>query len=221
MLQSGLPWGILTNGRQWRLYHIRTAHKLEVFYEVDLPALLDANDVEVFLYFYTFFRRRAFDPGPLSLDLILTSSAEYAQELSNSLREQVYDALRYVAQGFLEYTDNCLTISPETYKLIYDNSLILLYRILFILYAEARGLLPLQDNTGYRRVYSLDAIKRDVASQLHEGLILSNSGLIWTRLKELFKIINLGSPPLTVTTFNGGLFDSERHPFSRSIPSAI
>ena len=102
MLQSGLPWGILTNGRKWRLYHIRTAHKLEVFYEVDLPALLEANDVEVFLYFYTFFRHRAFNSGPLSLNLILTASTEYAQDLSDSLREQVYDALRYVAQGFLK-----------------------------------------------------------------------------------------------------------------------
>ena len=103
--------------------------------------------------------------------------------------------------------------TPETNKLIYDNSLILLYRVLFILYAEARDLLPLQDNTRYRRIYSLDAIKKDVVSELQEGLILHNSGLTWTRLKELFKIINLGSPPLTVTTFNGGLFDPERHPF--------
>jgi len=213
MLHSGLPWGILTNGRQWRLYHSRTAHKLEVFYEVDLPELLESNNVDTFLYFYTFFRRGAFDPGTLSLDHILTTSTEYAQGISDSLRQQVYDALRYVAQGFLDYTDNRLTPTLETNKLIYDNSLILLYRMLFILYAEARDLLPLQDNIRYRRVYSLDAIKKDVVSQLQEGLILPDSGLIWTRLKELFKIINLGSPPLTVTTFNGGLFDPERHPF--------
>ncbi len=213
MLHSGLPWGILTNGWQWRLYHTRTAHKLEVFYEVDLPELLESNNVDAFLYFYTFFRRSAFDPGPLSLEYILTASTEYAQGVSDSLRQQVYDALRYVAQGFLDYTDNHLTPTPETNKLIYDNSLILLYRVLFILYAEARDLLPLQDNTRYRRVYSLDAIKKDVVSELQEGLILPNSGLTWTRLKELFKIINLGSPPLTVTTFNGGLFDPERHPF--------
>jgi hypothetical protein len=37
MLHSKLPWGILTNGRKWRLYHEATAYKLEVFYEVDLP----------------------------------------------------------------------------------------------------------------------------------------------------------------------------------------
>lgn len=213
MLYSGLPWGILTNGRKWRLYHIQTAHKLEVFYEVDLPALLESNNVEAFLYFYAFFRRGAFDAGPLSLDSILTESTGYAERLSDSLREQVYDALRYVAQGFLDYTDNALPHSAETYKLIYDNSLILLYRILFILYAEARGLLPLQENAGYERIYSLDAIKRDVVTKLQEGLILPNTSLIWSRLKELFKIINLGSPPLTVTTFNGGLFDPRHHPF--------
>ena len=213
MLYSGLPWGILTNGRQWRLYHIRTAHKLEVFYEVDLPALLASNDVQAFLYFYTFFRRAAFDSGPCSLELILNASTEYAQGLSDSLREQVYDALRYVAQGFLDYTDNQLPHTPETYKLIYDNSLILLYRMLFILYAEARGLLPLQDNTGYRRIYSLDAIKRDVVSTLQEGFILPTSGIFWVRLKELFKIIDRANPPLTVTTFNGGLFDPRSYPF--------
>src|SRR5579859_7281199 len=93
MLHSGLPWGILTNGRQWRLYHTRTAHKLEVFYEVDLPELLESNNVDAFLYFYTFFRRSAFDSGPLSLEYILTASTEYAQGLSDSLRQQVYDAL--------------------------------------------------------------------------------------------------------------------------------
>jgi type I restriction-modification system DNA methylase subunit len=212
MLHSGLPWGILTNGRLWRLYHAQTAYKLEVFYEVDLPALLEA-DVEAFLYFYTFFRRAAFEPGPLSLDTILAASTEKAQEISDNLRQQVYDALRYVAQGFLEYRGNHLEPSPETNKLIYDNSLILLYRLLFILYAEARDLLPMQDNKRYRRLYSLDAIKNEAVRQLHDELILPNSGMIWTRLQELFKAINQGSPPLTVTTFDGGLFDPQRHPF--------
>jgi type I restriction-modification system DNA methylase subunit len=212
MLHSGLPWGMLTNGRQWRLYHAQTAYKLEVFYEVDLPALLDV-DIEAFLYFYTFFRRAAFEPGPMSLDTILAASTEKAQEISDNLRQQVYDALRFVAQGFLEYRGNDLVPSPETNKAIYDNSLILLYRLLFILYAEARDLLPVQDNKRYRRLYSLDAIKNEVVKQLHDDLILPESGIIWTRLKELFKVINLGSPPLTVTTFNGGLFDTQRHPF--------
>jgi hypothetical protein len=43
------------------------------------------------------------------------------------LRQQVYDALRFVAQGFLDYPENNLPPAPATYKLIYDNSLIQLY----------------------------------------------------------------------------------------------
>ena len=158
MLHSGLPWGILTNGRQWRLYHYQTAHKLEIFYEVDLPALLALDEVEPFLYFYAFFRRAAFEFGPLSLDAMLAASTDYARSVSESLRQQVYDALRYVAQGFLEYAPNKLTPTPETCKAIYDNSLILLYRLLFIFYAEARDLLPIQDNNSYRLKYSLQSI---------------------------------------------------------------
>src|SRR5579883_1498554 len=68
MQHSGLDWGILTNGRLWRLYHKDTAHKLDRFYEVNLPELLQANDVNAFLYFYAFFRRQAFEPGDLGVE---------------------------------------------------------------------------------------------------------------------------------------------------------
>jgi hypothetical protein len=44
-------------------------------------------------------------------------------------------------KGFLDYPDNGLTTAPETLKDIYDNALILLYRLIFILYAEARKLI--------------------------------------------------------------------------------
>jgi type I restriction-modification system DNA methylase subunit len=213
MLHSGLPWGLLTNGRHWRLYHYETAHKLEVFYEVDLPALLETNDVKNFLYFYTFFRRGAFnEQGHLTLFQILTASTDYAQSVSDDLRQQVYDALRFVAQGFLDYPGNGLNATPETCKLIYDSSLTLLYRLLFIFYAEARDLLPLHSNSTYQRRYSLHAIKNDVATSLQEDLF-PDSGIVWSRLKVLFHIIDLGRPPLNVTTFNGGLFDPKRHTF--------
>ena len=68
---SGLEWGILTNGQLWRLYHKETAHKLAVFYEVDLPQVL-AEGTEAFLYFWALFRRAAFDSdNSLSLAVLL------------------------------------------------------------------------------------------------------------------------------------------------------
>src|SRR5262249_48750765 len=76
---SGVEWGILTNGRLWRLYHKDTAHKQDRFYEADLPALIEANDPEAFLYFYAFFHRSAFEPHPLGLSALLRESADYAR----------------------------------------------------------------------------------------------------------------------------------------------
>lgn len=214
MLHSGVTWGILTNGRLWRLYHKDTAHKLDHFYEVDLQELIDSGDPARFLYFYGFFRRAAFDDGPLSLTDILRESADYARNVGDSLKVQVYDALRHLAQGFLDYTSNELQPDEDTLRAIYDNSLILLYRLIFILYAEARELLPVRQNSQYRDIYSLHAIKRDVARDLDRARqLLATSATLWPKLLELFKAINEGNPPLSVATFNGGLFDPDRHEF--------
>jgi len=215
MQHAGTPWGLLTNGRCWRLYQRDTAHKLDRFYEVDLPGLAgpDATD-DAFLYFYGFFRRAAFDPGPLSLDALLRESTDYARNVGEGLKAQVYEALRHLAQGFLDYGPNGLSVDPANLKTIYDHSLIVLYRLLFVFYAEARDLLPLRDSAQYRDSYSLRAMTHDVASALTAGRrLLSTSARLWPQLRELFGIINAGSPPLKVASFNGGLFDPSRYPF--------
>jgi hypothetical protein len=220
---SGLDWGILTNGRTWRLYHRESAHKLTRFYEVDLPALVAPGDTARFLYFWAFFRREAFEPGaPLGVGALLQESSDFARGVGNSLKKQVYDALHHLAQGFLDYPANGLDArDPETRKAIYDNSLILLYRLLFVLYAEARELLPVRTSAPYRDTYSLHAIKQQVAEDRNrERFLLPTSATLWPRLRELFGIIDRGSPPLSVTTYNGGLFDPARHPFWTDTRSA-
>jgi hypothetical protein len=163
-----------------------------------------AGNVDRFLYFYAFFRRVAFDPGPLCLNELLRASVEYAHGVGTTLKGQVYDALRHLAQGFLDYPGNELQPTPEVLKETYDHSLILLYRLIFILYAEARELLPVHENELYRDTYSLLATKQAVARGKH---LLQTSARLWPQLRELFQAINLGSPPLHVATFNGGLFD--------------
>lgn len=212
--QSGVEWGILTNGRLWRLYHRDTAHKLDRYYEVDLPALLASGETDSFLYFYAFFRRQAFESGTLNLTNFLQASVTSAQAIGDTVKRQVYDALRHLAQGFLDYKGNALTPDSATLKEIYDNALIVLYRLLFILYAEARDLLPVRESEQYRDTYSLQAMKEAIARDLDANRpLLATSARLWPTLTDLFDIIDAGSPPLKVATFNGGLFDRERHPF--------
>ena len=45
-----VDWGILTDGKKWRLYGTKD-YATETFYEVDLPELLEYGDLEGFKYF--------------------------------------------------------------------------------------------------------------------------------------------------------------------------
>src|SRR5439155_6044890 len=122
---SELPWGILTDGRYWRLYE-RDTSKNNVYFAVDLIDLLERDDREAFLYFYAFFRQQAFTEG--WLDETLKGSSDYAQKLSDTLEDQAYEALELIAQGFLDFRRNRLQPTPETLATIYEQSLVLLYR---------------------------------------------------------------------------------------------
>lgn len=212
---TGLAWGLLSNGRLWRLVHHQTSHKLDVYYEVDLLDLLRRDDPGALRYFLLFFRQAALLPdarGRRFLDDALRASQAYAVALEEDLRENAYRALEHLMQGFLDLPANGLG-EPDL-RAIYQNSLYLLYRLLFILYGESRGLLPLP-NPIYREQYSLMHIKNDIAALRHPPA--RHSTLFWSRLQNLFQIINGDNPALNqelgVPRYNGGLFSPPLHPF--------
>ena len=207
VLISGVHWGILTNGRRWRLTHRDTVHELDTFFEIDLEELLKADDPALLKYFLVFFRAESFRPGGF-LDHVLTQSVEYAQRVGAELKENVYEALRCLCQGFL---GGNAELSPEGLSAIHQNALIVLYRILFLLYAESereRELLPLS-NTDYRERIGLCALKRRVSEQSDW---LEEKHALWTDLCDLCRLINQGSEPLGIYAYNGGLFDPQLHP---------
>ncbi|MGD2177924.1 MAG: N-6 DNA methylase, partial [Anaerolineae bacterium] len=212
---TGLDWGILSNGRLWRLVHRDTSHRLQIYYEVDLVQLLREGDPERLGYFTLFFRQAAFRPdarGRILLDDALAASNQYAVELEEDLEDNVYRALERLMQGFLDLPAN--ELGPDDLRDIYDNSLYVLYRLLFILYGESRGLLPL-DNDQYRTNYSLTRIKEEIASL--QVAPAPRTTLYWGHLHNLFHIINGDDAELNrslrVPRYNGGLFDPEQHPF--------
>jgi len=206
---TGVKWGILTDGKYWRLYERETSKRLDIFYEVDLEDIIESGSPEVFRYFFLFFRKDAF---PEFIEKVYRGSVDYAQAVGEKLKENVYQALKTLAQGFLKTPGN--NLSEANLKEIHDNSLIFLYRLLFILYAEYRDLLPLGSNKLYTESYSLDAFKKEVANRLdrNEPVATSTFGY-WNRLKELFEIIDKGNEELDVPPYNGGLFESEKHDF--------
>ncbi|KXA94029.1 hypothetical protein AKJ36_03585, partial [candidate division MSBL1 archaeon SCGC-AAA259I07] len=72
-------WGILTDGKKWRLHHSNTPLKqwFKKYYEIDLKDIL-----EKFKYFYLFFRKKAFTPaGNSFLDQIYEKSEKNSEEI--------------------------------------------------------------------------------------------------------------------------------------------
>ena len=217
---SGLAWGLVTNGRLWRLVHRERADKLDVYYEVDLPALIEQGDAPAFKFFYLFFRREAFiaPPGrPSFLERVLRQSRAYNRGIGDNLKEQVYEALRYLAQGFLDFPPNQLEPTPAALQDIYTHSLIVLYRLLFILYAESRNLLPVagpQQNSLYSQSYSLAALKRRISRELDQQKPAAASmAHDWHYLRQLWQVIDRGNPDLDVPAYDGGLFSEQPEDF--------
>lgn len=228
LLQTPVDWAILTNGAKWRLYFSGTSRKLDSYYEIDLPKILSMEDEEArlnaFRYFYAFFRREAFirdAQGESFLDRVYNGSIAFSRELGEDLQGNVYDAIRVLAEGFLSYNDDL--DADEDLSLIHDASLVYLYRLIFVLYAESEGRDLLNTyNRLYRDNYSLNETKKEVARKLAATTTHYTNFRteLWDDLAELFQLIDRGSEAmgidrdqLYVPAYNGGLFrtDSDAH----------
>ena len=219
-------WAILTNGRMWRLYHEDTSVKMDCYYEVNLPELInkieETGDVNLFKYFFLFFRLESFPQVPLGssfLDRVREESAAYAQKIGKDLQENVYKAMKVLAEGFFAEQSNSLSQSMKDIKKVQDNSMRLLYRLLFIFYAESRKLLN-TDNKHYREM-SLRKLKEEISEKMDQGeTLLAVRSTYWEGLKDLFRLINDGSEAFGysmeefyIPAYNGGLFDPTKNSF--------
>lgn len=221
VLLTRLPFGLLTNGRIWRLYARDTGLVERACHEVDLVRLLEEGTPADLRYFAAFFRAEAFVPGPDGRTFLvqaLDDSSLHAVEVSDALQRSVFAAVPLLSEGLL--ADDVRT--RETLDQAFASALVFLYRVLFCLFAEARGLLPVE-NADYRR-YSISAHRLEVIRLMGEGRTLSlRSDGLFAELRALFRMIDRGDAALGVTEYDGGLFDRELHPWleERSVPDAL
>lgn len=205
------PWGVLTNGRLWRLYAAAGDLVEGAYYEVDLIRLLEAGDVERFRRFALFFGASSFAPdaaGLSLLDRILDESAAASAAVGDALQGQVFAAVPLLARGLLGDEE----ATRENLDRAFEHALVLLYRLLFCLYAEARGLLPV-DSRHYRD-YSLRKQRLELAEQIDTGRVFSTrSDDLYNDLRALFRIVDQGDPDLDVNQYDGGLFAADAHPY--------
>lgn len=222
---TNLQWGVLTDGRKWRLYYLQSLGGTQTYYEVDLLELLAEGDVEKFKYFYAFFRPSAFQKtrGKTFLDSVRAESEVAAQNLGEDLQDNVFTALRVLGKGFVEDNDLEIDVTdPQQLDELKEQSLVLLYRLMFVLYAESRGLIQPDSADAvakYEENFSLNALRLSI----HEKIGETGTGFdrefsefsttMWSRVTDLFRLIDEGEESMGIPPYNGGLFDEVEHEF--------
>ncbi len=219
-----LRWGILTNGARWRLYYQGARSVSEQFFEVDLPAILDLpghndglfalDDAErrhCLKLFALVFRREAFLPGAVDERTFHQRAIEegrfYEERVAASLSDLVF------GQVFPELARAIAAAAPDSpLPEVREATLILLYRLLFILYAEDRDLLPVRDER-YDDYALRDRVRDDIGRRKDQGDTFAETlTTYWSAVDDLCRAIDQGEVSIGLPPYNGGLFDRARVP---------
>jgi len=196
-------WVILTNGRFWRLYSSRVSSPSTNYFEVDLEGVFAEADPRL-TYFVSLFSASAFvvREGVTDVDLVFDEGIKHAQGVEADLRRKVFDGELFLnlVKGILDYSPS-KEYSQEELDRAKGFALKLLYRFLFILYAESRGLLPVE-NIKYRK-FSLEFLRPRLSAFEKDP---EGHG-VWDVVRTLFGMISKGDVDANLPQYDGALFE--------------
>ncbi|MDP1571934.1 MAG: N-6 DNA methylase [Vicinamibacterales bacterium] len=163
-------------------------------------------------------------PEPQRLPALLRESRKYQNEVSTKLAGQVLEALWDLVRGFQQADDAAegrllAEALREQPKDVYGGLLSTLMRLVFVLYAEDRGLMPAGDV--YQRHYSVSGLferLREDAARYPDTMDARYGA--WAQLLALFRLIHDGGGHggLRFPARHGRLFDPDAYPFLEGRP---
>ena len=218
--QTGVPAGLLCNGRSLRLV---SAPRGESSGWLDLHVTdmvtTAGRPIVGALRLLLSETRLLVLPRDERLAALLADSRRFQNEVSERLAEQVLHALYELLRGIQAADDaahgrllrEALAERPDD---VYHALLTVILRLVFLLYAEERDLLP--DGETFARHYSLaglyERLREDAA--LHPDTMNQRYGA-WAQLLVLFRLFHDGAETdgLRLPPRHGELFDPDRFPF--------
>ncbi len=217
---GSLRWGLLTNGATWRLYYGRGRSRSEDFVGIDLAALLNSPLAPVdpppgaprdhwMRVFLLLFRREALEPdgpgGRTFLDEAMDEGRTYKARVTEELSERVFDKVFPALVRAFARSEKPDLASAAWRAEAREGAIRLLYRLLFLFYAEDRDLLPVR-HPGYAG-YSLRGLRQEAARIRDDGQPVSSTATgRWARLMDLMAAIADGETTLGLPAYNGDLF---------------
>ena len=210
--EKKIDWAIVTNGTAWRLYNTNNVSPYEFYYESDISdALKNGKSDENTHVFYRMFSAAFYfhnENQTCLMDVFKEESDSENEKIEDILRSKAESILKGLCYG-LKDNMNLSVFDESTRKQIYDDAIVLLYRLLFLGYAEARKLLPVtKDDPEYQDSFSnLCQTARDyyMSGRLDS---VGNDYDLWDRLDSQLRVY-------VDKNYNGGLFSNEDKPILR------
>lgn len=220
--RENLRWVFSVRGGTVRLYSTDTSGaagqrgRAETFVELNLPIL--PTDQAAYLDLLFSANALANDG---TLERIRAASADYTSELSKRLRARVYDEV--VPRLAVAVANHLGGTDEQSLRQHYRTALTILFRLLFVAYAEDSRLLPLHIYDDYTD-HALKTRARRIADKINAGQDLgfdnpltlkveptTDPGLtdLWSGCLDLFHAVDKGAPGWGIPPYNGGLFSSD------------
>lgn len=214
--QANQPIALLTNGNQWRLIHAGSDYDAwceadsSLWFEEGQPSL-QVMALRSLLSTNTLTPEK--DQGLSPLLAAIAASRQGQAELSEHLGERVRQAVELLIREVLTQQED-LDID---HKSLYIAATRFIMRCVFVLFAEARNLLP-RHNPIYNQSYSLQNLREqlDRVAGGRATEALRNRFSAYPRLLALFRLVYHGCSheALPIPEYGGGLFKP-------SVPSSL
>jgi hypothetical protein len=224
--QNGVPLGLATDGRSWALVWapVGGATAVAVW---DGAIWLEERDTLGAFRSLLELRRFLGVPETETLPALLAAGLDAQEEITESLGRQVRQAVEMLVEamgraGRAGGPSESLIAAVEPDE-IYHGAVTVMMRLVFLLFAEERLMLPADDDL-YLNSYSAGRLAgdlREIANQTGEET-LEHRTSAWHRLLTLFRAVHRGlaHDRLRIPAYGGVVFDPDRHPWLEGRRSA-
>jgi hypothetical protein len=157
---------------------------------------------------------RFFVTAEEQLPALIDRSLQYQDEVTSALGAQIQRAIEVLIQSLDKYDleSGRTLLHGVTERELYEAALTVMMRLVFLLSAEERGLLLLDDGA-YQKNYALSTLRMQLRHEGPEILELRKDA--WSRLLALFRMVYGGvdHDGFRLPALGGSLFDPDRFTF--------
>jgi len=198
LADKGLGYGFIITPGLLRLVRRLGDGAKGASFDFSIASAVETEDIESLAAAFRVLHAENFvttDGGPKPIELLEAESRKHSARVSEDLKAAVFRAAEILIRGFLED----IQARPEAFDpnpsllQLRDTALQTLYRLLFILYAEARDE-RLQRHRLYQKSYSLEQLV-DRLLRVPEEELPGNRFGFWQAIQALFRIYDEGLPP--------------------------